>query len=200
MTLKSIMKCWGCDMNRREKIFTCISIIFVLCAFFVYFFYHSDQNKEPEKEVEADTEEIETADFGFGDTETETEAESDDQASFEETCTITETKSETIKQIETCIEGLTPERFKLLGVYYYNGYRFTWYSEKVLAGARLKIPDRWSDGTFVRDGEGNICCASSDLKWGTYVETPFGMGRIYDSGCASGTIDIYVSWEWHNKR
>ena len=48
---------------------------------------------------------------------------------------------------------------------------------------------------FVCDGNGYICVASSALSWGTIVDTPFGkQGKVYDSGCAYDTIDIYVHW------
>ena len=90
--------------------------------------------------------------------------------------------------------SMSPAKFRRAGVIYYNGYRFTYYSEKVLPGKGLNIPGRHSDGDFVRDGDGYICVASSDLKKGTVVQTPFGPGKVYDSGCPSGTIDIYVSW------
>ena len=86
---------------------------------------------------------------------------------------------------------LTPEK----GVIYFNGHRETYYSQKVLPGGGLNIPGRHvaSDGT-IRDRDGYICVASSDLPWGTLVETSLGMGKVYDSGCASGTIDIYTDW------
>lgn len=86
---------------------------------------------------------------------------------------------------------LTPEK----GVVYFNGHRETYYSQKVLPGGGLNIPGRHvaSDGT-IRDKDGYICVASSDLAWGTLVETSLGMGKVYDSGCASGTIDIYTNW------
>lgn len=90
--------------------------------------------------------------------------------------------------------SMTPAEFRKAGVVYYNGYKFTYYSEKVLPGPGLKIPGRHSDGNFVRDGDGYICVASSDLKKGTVVDTPFGAGKVYDTGCPSGTIDIYVSF------
>jgi hypothetical protein len=79
-------------------------------------------------------------------------------------------------------------------VIYYNGYIFKYYSEKVLPGEGLKIPGRHSDGNFVRDENGYICVASSDLPKGTVVDTPFGKGKVYDTGCPSGVIDVYVSW------
>lgn len=86
---------------------------------------------------------------------------------------------------------LTPEK----GVVYFNGHRETYYSQKVLPGGGLNIPGRHvaEDGT-IRDADGYICVASSDLPWGTLVETSLGMGKVYDSGCASGTIDIYTNW------
>ncbi|MDD2980402.1 MAG: hypothetical protein PHN80_10560 [Hespellia sp.] len=87
--------------------------------------------------------------------------------------------------------GLTPSK----GVVYYNGHRETYYSQKVLPGNGLNIPGRHvaEDGT-IRDADNYICVASSDFEKGTVVETSLGMGKVYDSGCASGTIDLYTNW------
>ncbi len=85
---------------------------------------------------------------------------------------------------------------KSKGVVYYNGHKETWYSTKEgSAGVVTGIPGRYtgSDG-IIRDGDGYICVASSDLPKGTLVETSLGMGKVYDTGCASGTIDIYTTW------
>lgn len=92
---------------------------------------------------------------------------------------------------QTGNDVLTPEK----GVVYFNGHRETYYSQKVLPGGGLNIPGRHvaEDGT-IRDADGYICVASSDLAWGTVVETSLGPGKVYDSGCASGTIDIYTDW------
>jgi len=81
------------------------------------------------------------------------------------------------------------------GVNYYNGYKETYYSQKVLPGGGLNIPGRHvaEDGT-VRDIDGYICVASSDLEYGSVVETSLGTGKVYDSGCDSGVIDIYTNW------
>lgn len=86
---------------------------------------------------------------------------------------------------------LTPSK----GVVFYNGHRETYYSQKVLPGGGLNIPGRHvaEDGT-IRDADGYICVASSDLPWGTIVETSLGTGKVYDCGCASGTIDVYTDW------
>lgn len=84
---------------------------------------------------------------------------------------------------------------KSKGVNYFNGHRETWYSQKVLPGKGLKIPGRHVDSRgLVCDGDGYICVASSDYPKGTIVETSLGTGKVYDSGCASGTIDIYTNW------
>ncbi len=87
--------------------------------------------------------------------------------------------------------ALTPSK----GVVYYNGHRETYYSQKVLPGGGLSIPGRHvaEDGT-IRDADGYICVASSDLSWGSVVETSLGTAKVYDCGCASGTIDIYTDW------
>lgn len=82
-----------------------------------------------------------------------------------------------------------------IGVVYYNGHRETYYSQRVLPGGGLSIPGRHvaSDGT-IRDANGYICVASSDYPKGTVVETSLGTAMVYDTGCASGTIDIYTDW------
>ena len=83
---------------------------------------------------------------------------------------------------------------KSKGVNYFNGHRETWYSQKILPGKGLKISGRHVDSRgLVCDGDGYICVASSDYPKGTIVETSLGTGKVYDSGCASGTIDIYCN-------
>lgn len=82
------------------------------------------------------------------------------------------------------------------GVNYYNGRKETWYSQRVLPGGGLDIPGRHvnaEDGT-IRDEDGYICVAASDLPKGTIVETSLGTGKVYDTGCAAGTTDIYTDW------
>lgn len=87
-------------------------------------------------------------------------------------------------------------QFKRAGVIHWNGYRWTWYSQRVLPGGGLNIPGRHVDENgYVCDGDNYICLASNDLSKGTVVSTPFGkQGKIYDCGCASGTLDVYVNW------
>lgn len=172
-------------MNRLNKrlLIVYVFIVFVAVTFclVVATIDRLDQHGYEPEEIETETQ-----------TQTETETEM-----VTETITETETDPETeTETIPTTAEGITADEFRLLGVIKWNGYRWKYYSEKVRKGQRLNIPGRTSDEYFVRDGEGNICVASSELKWGTYIETPFGMGRVYDSGCKSGTFDIYVSGRW----
>ena len=107
------------------------------------------------------------------------------------------------EEIERVIETVaissalyTPGQFQNLGVIYYGDYRWTWYSERVLPGGGLKIPGRHNDENgYICDEDGYICLASSILSKGTILNTPFGkQGKIYDSGCAVGTVDVYVGW------
>lgn len=83
------------------------------------------------------------------------------------------------------------------GVYWNpnTGLKETWYSQRVLPGGGLNIPGRHvnSEG-FVCDGDGYICVASSTYAKGTIIETSRGMGKVYDSGCAPGVLDVYVNW------
>ena len=115
------------------------------------------------------------------------------------TTTTTTTPVETTtttEYIETYYAEYSPYDLQTMGVIYWGNYRYTYYSELVLPGYGLAIDGRHVDENgFVCDGNGYICVASSALAWGTIVDTPFGkQGRVYDSGCAYDTIDIYVHW------
>lgn len=79
-----------------------------------------------------------------------------------------------------------------MGVVDCGGWRYTYYQEHVLPGGGLDIPGRHHDGGRVVDGDGYVCVASSDLPYGTVVDTPVGMGKVYDTGCDHGVIDIYL--------
>lgn len=83
------------------------------------------------------------------------------------------------------------------GVYHnpYTGLKETWYSQRVLPGGGLDIPGRHvNDEGFVCDEDGYICVASSTYSKGAIIETSRGMGKVYDSGCAPGILDIYTNW------
>lgn len=83
--------------------------------------------------------------------------------------------------------------FKSQGIVYQNGIRYTYYSSNVLYHYRTPEWNAGSDGIY-RDSAGYIVVASSDHSQGSVVSTPFGAGKVYDSGCASGTIDIYTNF------
>lgn len=84
--------------------------------------------------------------------------------------------------------------FKRDGVWYHNGYRYTYYSSRVLRHYRT---GEWNvdDSGVYRDSEGYAVVASDDHAQGSVIaDTPFGPAKVYDSGCGSGTIDVYVNY------
>lgn len=92
----------------------------------------------------------------------------------------------------------SPSRLtKSRGALYFNGHKETYYSQNVLPGTSLRIPGRHvaDDGT-VRDGDGFICVAADPgyLARGSVVITSLGPAKVYDTGCAYGTVDVYVNW------
>ena len=97
---------------------------------------------------------------------------------------------------EAVVADYTPYDLYNQGRLYWGDYQYTWYSENVLPGYGLAIEGRHTDADgFVCDGDGYICVAASSLSKGAVVDTPFGrQGKVYDSGCDWGTIDVYVNW------
>lgn len=83
-------------------------------------------------------------------------------------------------------------------VYGDDGTRYTWYSERVLPGGgldELNSNGRAVNGDgYVVDGDGYIAVASSDHEQGTVLDTPWGEAKVYDTGCDSGTVDVYTNW------
>ncbi|MDD7511570.1 MAG: CHAP domain-containing protein [Peptostreptococcaceae bacterium] len=88
----------------------------------------------------------------------------------------------------------TLEQFRPMGVIKWKGYTYKYYSELVLPGTGLNIPGRHVDGGFVRDIDGYIAVANSQLEKGTIVPTPFGAdGKVYDrTTTTADVIDIYI--------
>ncbi len=128
-------------------------------------------------------------------TETETEETTTSESETSEADgTITDAPTTTTRIEPFDGEYISPEYFHKMGVISDGNYNYTWYSENVLPGRGLNIPGRHSDGNYVRDENGYLVLASSDLLRGTIVETPFGTGKVYDTGCPHGVIDVYTSW------
>ena len=77
------------------------------------------------------------------------------------------------------------------------GHRETWYSTNEGCGQSTAVPipgKHVADDGTIRDGDGFICVASSDLSFYSIVMTSLGPAKVYDCGCSSGTIDVYTSW------
>ena len=80
------------------------------------------------------------------------------------------------------------------GVVNWGGYRFTWYSQKILPGGGLNIPGRHVNGAgFVCDGDGYIVAATA-FGHGTTGNSPWGAWRSYDTGVSGNTVDLYTNW------
>lgn len=79
------------------------------------------------------------------------------------------------------------------GVNYYEGRKETWYSSNTLYHKDTANWTAGSDGVY-RDKDGFVVVAASDRAQGSTIETSFGTGKVYDSGCANGVTDIYTNW------
>ncbi len=86
--------------------------------------------------------------------------------------------------------------FQFQGVIWYNGLKWTYYSDSVLPGEGLSIPGRHYDSAgYICDNNDYIVLASCDYTKGTVLNTPLGkQGKIYDYCPTSGIIDVYVGW------
>lgn len=111
---------------------------------------------------------------------------------------FTVTQNESSENNETLENEIlySATEFRYMGVIYWNDWKWTWYSEKILPGGGLDIPGRHADGNgYICDENNYICLASSSLNKGMIIKTPFGKyGKIYDTGCSSSVIDVYVNW------
>lgn len=102
--------------------------------------------------------------------------------------TNTQTKSTTTSAAPYSISA-----FKRQGVIHYGGFRWTYYSQRVLPGGALKIPGRHVEYGYVCDSAGRIVVACGSLAKGTVISSPLGRQCVvYDSCPTKGTIDVYV--------
>lgn len=103
------------------------------------------------------------------------------------------------RPIQSAQNTVSASDFQYQGVVEYNGRTWTWYSELILPGEGLTELNEngrtVNESGFVVDGEGYISIATPDWNEpiGTVIETPFGLGRVYDY-CESDSYDMYCSW------
>lgn len=104
------------------------------------------------------------------------------------------------KQIKKISKGLRKQAsnaryLKFHGVVYSGGLRYTWYSQNVLPGGGLSIPGRHvGNAGLIMDKDNYVCVASETHSKHTVLKTPYGMAKVYDSGCDYGTVDVYTNW------
>lgn len=105
---------------------------------------------------------------------------------------------EVIAEVEQYDGEWDADSLRFNGVMNDGGTQYTWYSQNVLPGDGLTELNEngrdVDDNGYVVDADGYIACASNDYPIGTELDSPFGTLKVYDSGCASGTIDIYTDW------
>lgn len=97
------------------------------------------------------------------------------------------------KQFKKRFWNSGPTNFQSCGIKYYNGHRFTYYSSRVLYHYRTSewTPDNLG---FYRDSQGYLVVAADFISQGSLISTPWGMGKKYDCGAGSNTVDMYVNW------
>lgn len=145
--------------------------------------------KETEKETEKKTE-LKTEKRTEKNTEKKTERKIEKQT---EKRTEKPTEPKTEKPTESSGGHLT----RAGGVFYFNGYKETWYSTNEGCGQATArpIPGKHVDENgIIRDEDGYICVASSDLPFYSVITISLGDAKVYDTGCSSGTIDVYTTW------
>ena len=98
--------------------------------------------------------------------------------------------------IPTCWQKYSCDRFKTLGRVQYGEYTYTWYSQRVLPGGGLNIPERHlNEYGLVVDKDEYVVLASDDFFKGAVLNTPIGIkGKVYDTGSGVGNLDIYCDW------
>lgn len=89
------------------------------------------------------------------------------------------------------------EEFQYAGIISWGGWQWTYYLMSQFPGSTsTPVEGRYvNEDGFVCDGDGYIILASVDLPPYTIVQTPFGyVGKVYDTGCPHGILDVYVNW------
>ena len=108
--------------------------------------------------------------------------------------TVVAPKAKKIVKKQTQSSGIYSLRdLQFHGVINWKGYKFTFYSSKILPGGGLRIPGRHVNASgYVADKDGYIVLAN-DAPKGTVIPTPFGyMGKVYDRGTYGNHFDVYT--------
>lgn len=198
--------------HTAKKILVAVGVTsIVIAAFCPIIKYIQNENKAVQVSATISTSEMSTTTTKAPETTTEKPTETTEATT--KITTKKETTKSTTKKVQKKKKSTTTSEkndsddkssekiysastFKRDGVLHWGGWRWTWYSERVLPGGGLNIPGRHADGDgYICDENNYICVASSTLRKGTVIDTPLGKkGKVYDSGCASDIIDVYVSW------
>lgn len=107
------------------------------------------------------------------------------------------TEKQTEQKTEKPTESSGGHLTRAGGVFYYNGRKETWYSTNEGCGQATArpIPGKHVDENgVIRDEDGYICVASSELPFYSVITISLGDAKVYDTGCSSGTIDVYTTW------
>lgn len=87
----------------------------------------------------------------------------------------------------------TEVNFRSMGVIYMNGFKYSYYSSRVLY--HYRTPEWYAcDDHLYRTADGYIVVASGDFAQGAIVDTPFGKGKVLDHCHRNKVIDIYVNF------
>lgn len=187
-------------MNSRPEIILALAALLAVTGT-----ANASQVSEPEPNVlEVNDRPIETTSKVASSLEPEPIPEATYDAPTDAITDTAETKAEPIytpKKSKSVNQGVpqTSNGFKSQGVIRTDDYRYTWYSDKEPGQTvtAWEIPGKHvgSDGIY-RDKDGYICVAANIETAGKYevVDTPFGKGKVYDTGCNAGVIDIYTSF------
>lgn len=87
------------------------------------------------------------------------------------------------------------ETLEVQGIIFWEGFKFSYYSERILPGPGLNIPGRHTSQGFVRDENEYLVLASNIYPMGTILATPFGASgvvRDYCPECSPNQLDVYT--------
>ena len=202
-------------MSKREVVITITALAVATIIFFIPKSNKSDLSESTEQVTEIHTEQIKTSEIATESVTTHITVSAipkevrDIKKKKQEEVTTEEKTEESTGSVD--INGYGWVQLQYSATYHIMdnhltrsngsinvfGHHETWYSTNEGAGqaTAVSIPGKHvaDDGT-IRDSDGYICVASSDLPFYSIVMTSVGPGKVYDCGCSHGTIDVYTTW------